>query len=91
MRGDANGRVDPMRLKVLNADETIAEIRRLYFETTKQTIGRDLERALHLLKSLPNEEARERAAVYMDGLAQMRAEWSARRRGRRKKPAGPGR
>jgi hypothetical protein len=25
---------------------------------------------------MPNEEERERAAVYMDGLSQMRSEWA---------------
>jgi hypothetical protein len=51
------------------------EIRRLYYETTKATIQRDFERAIDLLKSMPTEEQRQRAAVYMDGLAEMRREW----------------
>jgi hypothetical protein len=54
---------------------TIAEIRRLYYSTSKTTIQRDFERAIDLLKSLPDEDARERVAVYMDGLAQMRSQW----------------
>jgi len=57
----------------------IDEIKRLYFNTTKQTIQKDLARAVQLLKSLPSEEERERAAVYMDGLSQMRSEWSGRK------------
>jgi hypothetical protein len=57
--------------------EVIAEIRRIYYATTKATIHRDLARAIALLKILPTEEAREGAAVYMDGLAQMRSEWAA--------------
>ena len=77
-----------MQLKVLSADEKIAEIRRLYFETTRETITRDLARAVDLLKSLADEDERGRAAVYMDGLAQMRSEWAAARGGRRKKPRG---
>jgi hypothetical protein len=56
--------------------DPLAEIRQLYFNTTRGTIQRDLARALDLLKSMPDEEARERAAVYMEGLAQMRSEWS---------------
>jgi hypothetical protein len=52
------------------------EIKRLYFNTTRATIQRDLDRAVDLLKSMQEEE-RQRAAVYMDGLAQMRSEWSA--------------
>jgi hypothetical protein len=51
------------------------EIRRLYYRTTKATIQRDFERAIDLLKSMPTEEQRQRAAVYMDGLAEMRREW----------------
>jgi hypothetical protein len=63
------------RLVMLSADQKLAEIRRLYYRTTRQTIKTDLARALDLLKSLSSEEERERAAVYMDGLAQMRADW----------------
>jgi hypothetical protein len=63
------------RLLMLTADQKLAEIRRLYYQTTRQTIQADLARALDLLKSLSREEERERAAVYMDGLAQMRADW----------------
>jgi len=51
------------------------EIRRLYFNTTKATIKKDLARAVELLKSMPSDDERQRAAVYMDGLSQMRAEW----------------
>jgi hypothetical protein len=70
------------RLKMLSADEALAEIRRLYFQATRQTIVQDLAKALDLLKSMPTEEERERATVYMEGLAQMRADWA--RDGRRK-------
>lgn len=56
--------------------DKIGEIRRLYYNATAATIRRDLARAVELLKSLPDDEARERAAVYMDGLAQMRSEWT---------------
>ena len=54
----------------------LAEIKHLYFNTTRATIEKDLKRAVVLLKSMPSEEARERAAVYMDGLSQMRSEWA---------------
>ena len=64
-----------MTLRMLTADEKHAEIKRLYYETTRQTIQQDLAKALDLLKSMPSEEERERAAVYMDGLSQMRSEW----------------
>ncbi len=63
------------QLKMLSPDDKLAEIRRLYFETTKQTIQRDLEKALDLLKSMASEEERERATVFMEGLAEMRADW----------------
>jgi hypothetical protein len=62
-------------IKMLTADEKVAEIRRLYFRTTRHTIQQDLDRALGLLKSMNSEEERERATVYMEGLAQMRADW----------------
>jgi hypothetical protein len=62
-------------LKMLTTDEKLAEIRRLYFKTTRQTIEADLTRALDLLKSMNTEEDRERATVYMEGLAQMRKDW----------------
>ena len=62
-------------LRMLSTDEKHAEIKRLYYETTRQTIQQDLAKALDLLKSMGSEEERERAAVYMDGLAQMRSEW----------------
>jgi hypothetical protein len=59
-----------------------AEIKKLYYGTTKATIQRDLTRAIELLKTLPDEEARERVAVYMDGLSQMRSEWAEGRKKR---------
>ena len=44
----------------------IDEIRRIYFRTTKKTIDNDLAHAVELLKSLPDEDTRDRAAVFMD-------------------------
>jgi hypothetical protein len=63
------------QLKMLSDADKIAEIRRLYFKTTRQTIEEDLARALDLLKSMTSEGVRERATVYMEGLAQMRSDW----------------
>ena len=57
--------------------QPLGEIRRLYDNTTKGTIQKDLARAIELLKTMPTEEERERAAVYMDGLAEMRREWAS--------------
>jgi len=70
---------------MLSAEQKLAEIKRLYYKTTRQTIKADLARALDLLKSLSSEEERERAAVYMDGLAQMRADWLRSTGGKGKK------
>jgi hypothetical protein len=52
------------------------EIKRLYFNATRATIRTDLARAIELLKALPDEDARQHVAVYMDGLSQMRSEWA---------------
>ena len=73
-----------LRKAATDPGNTIAEIRKIYFRTTKKTIDNDLLHAIELLKSLPDEDTRDRAAVYMEGLQQMKAEWS-RERG---KPAG---
>jgi hypothetical protein len=59
--------------------DPVEAIRQLYFNATKQTIARDLKKAVALLKTLPTEDERARAAVYMDGLSQMRSEWSGRK------------
>lgn len=72
------------RLKMLSTDEKLAEIRRLYFSTTSQTIQDDLAKALDLLKSMHTEEERERATVYMEGLAQMRSDWGRPNKQRKK-------
>lgn len=55
--------------------DAIAEIRKIYFATTKKTIEHDFAHAIELLKSLPDEESRDRAAVFMEGLNEMRREW----------------
>jgi hypothetical protein len=60
--------------------QALAEIRRIYFKTTRQTIENDFAHAIELLKSRPTEEDRERATVYMHGLSDMRREWSAEAR-----------
>ena len=60
--------------------EILAEIRRLYFKTSAQTIGRDFDRAIDLLKSIPTPDDRQRATVYMEGLAEMRKDWKRRKK-----------
>jgi hypothetical protein len=76
-------------LPMLTPDAKLAEIKRLYYQTTRKTIQEDLAKALDLLKSMANEDERERAAVYMDGLAQMRSDWGLS--GKRRKEGGTGR
>ena len=72
-----------MKLPMLSTADKLAEIRRLYFTTTRDRIDGDLARALDLLKSMSTEEEREKATVYMEGLAQMRSDWH-QKRGKRK-------
>ena len=60
--------------------EILAEIRTLYFKSTAKTIQRDFDRAIDLLKSIPLPEDRQRATVFMEGLAEMRKEWKGGRR-----------
>jgi hypothetical protein len=68
----ANSDPDPAKV--------IAEIRRLYFKTSKATIDHDFDRAVDLLKSLPEIDDRQRAHVYMEGLAEMRREWQRKKK-----------
>jgi hypothetical protein len=67
-------------LRMLSAEDKLAEIKRLYFRTTRDTIERDFAKAIDLLKSMASEEERERATVFMDGLAEMRRDWMRRKR-----------
>jgi hypothetical protein len=75
-----------MKLPMLSVEQKLAEIKRLYFRTTRGTITEDLNKALDLLKSIASEEERERATVYMEGLAQMRKDWSRSESGKQKPP-----
>lgn len=78
-------------LKMLTTDDKLAEIKRLYFKTSAQTIKEDFAKALDLLKSMASDEERERAAVFMDGLAEMRADWARREKRKAKSPRPTGR
>jgi hypothetical protein len=60
--------------------DKLAEIRRLYFNTTPTTILEDFDKAIDLLKAMESETERERATVYMEGLAEMRNEFQPRRK-----------
>jgi hypothetical protein len=75
-----HARVDP--------EAVLAEIRQIYFKTTRQTIEHDLVHAVALLKQLESEEQREKATVYMHGLAEMRREFQVK--GQRAKGKGEG-
>ena len=57
---------------------SVAAIRALYFNASQATVQRDLAKAIDLFKALKTEEEREKAAVFMDGLSQMRSEWGVR-------------
>ena len=63
-----------------DAAAALAEIRRIYFKTTRETVDHDFAHAIELLKSLPSEEERERATVYMQGLAEMQRNWAKRKK-----------
>ena len=63
----------------------LAEIRQIYFKTSRRTIDNDFAHAIALLKSLPDEEARARAHVYMEGLAEMAREWGGAGSGKAEK------
>jgi hypothetical protein len=63
-----------------DAAAALAEIRRIYFKTTRETVDHDFAHAIELLKSLPSEDARERATVYMQGLAEMQRNWAKKKK-----------
>ena len=55
----------------------LEQLRTLYFSVTKATVADDFGRAIDLFKQLTTEEEREKAAVFMEGIAEMRREWGA--------------
>jgi hypothetical protein len=59
----------------MTVDETLARLKALYFAATAATIADAFDEAIDLLKALPDEADRERAAVYMEGLAEMKREF----------------
>ena len=70
----------------MTTDQTLERLKTLYFSASAATIADAFDEAIDLLKTLPTEEDRERAAVYMEGLAEMKREFAS---GPRKKSAGP--
>jgi hypothetical protein len=70
--------MNALRGQTPDVTSALAEIRRIYFATTRDTIEGDFAHAIALLKSLPSEEDRERASVFMEGLNEMRRDWQKR-------------
>jgi hypothetical protein len=58
----------------------LEQIRQLYYGASRATIERDFDRAIDLLKAMASEDDRERATVYMQGLAEMKAQWGQRKK-----------
>ena len=56
----------------------LAELRRIYFKTTKKTVEHDFAHAIALLKSIASEEDRQKASVFMEGINELRKEWSSK-------------
>ena len=54
----------------------LAELRRIYFKTSKKTIDHDFAHAISLLKTIQSEEDREKASVFMEGINELRKEWT---------------
>jgi hypothetical protein len=54
----------------------LAELRRIYFKTTKKTIEHDFAHAIGLLKTIESEDDRQKASVFMEGINELRKEWS---------------
>ena len=55
---------------------TLAELRRIYFKTTKKTIEHDFAHAIELLKTIASEDDRQKASVFMEGINELRKEWT---------------
>lgn len=82
--------LNPVSTPARGTDEILGEIREIYFKTTRSTILRDFDRAIDLLKTIPTPEDRQRATVFMDGLAEMRNEFTSAGR-TSVRPGGPAR
>ena len=66
--------------KLLPMLEPFDEIKKLYYTTSRETIDRDLKRALELLARMPDDDARQRAAGLMHGLSDLQREWKPTRK-----------
>jgi len=68
----------------------LAELRRIYFKTTRQTIDHDFIHAIALVKTIASEEDRQKASVFMEGINELRKEWTPKPKpaaGSRRTPA----
>ena len=63
----------------------LEQLRALYFKVTQATIGDDFDRAIDLFKQITTDADREKAAVFMDGIAEMRREWGDGKSQKRKR------
>ena len=81
--------MNALRGQTPDVSSALAEIRRIYFATTRETIEGDFAHAIALLKSLLSEDDRERASVFMEGLNEMRRDWQKRAARAPKPPARP--
>jgi hypothetical protein len=54
----------------------LAELRRIYFKTTRKTIDHDFAHAIALVKTIASEEDRQKASVFMEGINELRKEWA---------------
>ena len=62
----------------------LAELRRIYFKTTKRTIDHDFAHAIALVKTIASEEDRQKASVFMEGINELRKEWTPKPKPARK-------
>jgi hypothetical protein len=84
LRKPAAGAADPAA--------TLAELRRIYFKTSKTTIDHDFAHAIELLKTIASEDDRQKASVFMEGISELRKEWAAKApRSNQPRPGGAGR
>ena len=54
----------------------LEQLRAIYFNASQGSIDEDFARAIDLFKQLTTDEDREKAAVFMEGIAEMRREWA---------------
>jgi hypothetical protein len=67
-----------------NPAAALAELRRIYFKTTRKTIEHDFAHAIALASSIESEDDREKASVFLEGINELRKEWTPKPR-----PAAP--